>query len=163
MRKSPMTPAQAAHLWCAPLADMLRQSESETALQCRTPFRAKDSSKMIVFNANEASMSMKTKGRRWKYGARRTGFCVGNDMHFAEKTAFVWLLRAVVSFAQYAHLSLHVIPAKAGMHSASLQKCVDHELDSRFRGNDVLVAVFERGQDSWKKDSRLIRTKPACL
>ena len=29
-----------------------------------------------------------------------------------------------------------VIPAKAGIHSASLRKCALDELDSRFRGND---------------------------
>ena len=29
-----------------------------------------------------------------------------------------------------------VIPAKAGIHSANLQKCAVHGLDSRFRGND---------------------------
>ena len=34
-----------------------------------------------------------------------------------------------------------VIPAKAGIHSANLRKCVVDELDSRFRGND---RFFER-------------------
>jgi hypothetical protein len=30
-----------------------------------------------------------------------------------------------------------VIPAKAGIHLANLQKCARGGLDSRFRGNDV--------------------------
>ena len=33
-------------------------------------------------------------------------------------------------------LQAAVIPAKAGIHSANLQKCAVHGLDSRFRGND---------------------------
>jgi hypothetical protein len=33
-------------------------------------------------------------------------------------------------------LEAAVIPAKAGIHSASLQKCAVYELDLRFRGND---------------------------
>jgi hypothetical protein len=33
-------------------------------------------------------------------------------------------------------LQAAVIPAKAGIHSASLGKCAVHALDSRFRGND---------------------------
>jgi hypothetical protein len=33
-------------------------------------------------------------------------------------------------------LEAAVIPAKAGIHSSNLQKCIAHVLDSRFRGND---------------------------
>ena len=37
-------------------------------------------------------------------------------------------------------LQVTVIPAKAGIHSASLRKCAVYELDSRFRGNDQRFA-----------------------
>jgi len=43
----------------------------------------------------------------------------------------------VASFERYVGPSLHVIPAKAGIHSASLQERAAYELDSRLRGNDL--------------------------
>jgi len=40
----------------------------------------------------------------------------------------------------------HVIPAKAGIHSAKARECAIDGLDSRFRGNDwrVELLIFSR-------------------
>ena len=46
-------------------------------------------------------------------------------------------LSVVASFGQHLRPSPHVIPAKAGIHSASLPEFAAYRLDSRFRGNDV--------------------------
>jgi hypothetical protein len=47
----------------------------------------------------------------------------------------ITVLRTCV-FCETWALQAAVIPAKAGIHSANLQKCAVYGLDSRFRGND---------------------------
>ena len=50
---------------------------------------------------------------------------------------------------------LHVIPAKAGIHSASPHECPGYELDSRFRGNDV-GSVPEAGSNDATTQGRVV-------
>ena len=54
----------------------------------------------------------------------------------------------VASFGQYPRPSRHVIPAKAGIHSATLREFAAYKLDSRFRGNDVSVVGNEGSNDA---------------
>src|SRR5437016_1012265 len=66
--------------------------------------------------------------------------------------------RVVVSFEGHGR-SGAVIPAKAGIHSASHWKCTAEGLDSRFRGND---RCFER--DPIPNDATIVpRAMSPCL
>ena len=67
----------------------------------------------------------------------------------------------VASFAQYLRPSLHVIPAKARIHCASLQECPDYELDSRFRGNDVRLVSYAGSNDAATRQGDL--PQPALI
>jgi hypothetical protein len=61
------------------------------------------------------------------------GYIVPENVLFVERCSRV----GVAPFGQYLRPSLYVIPAKAGIHSASLPEFGACKLDSRFRGNDT--------------------------
>jgi hypothetical protein len=63
----------------------------------------------------------------------------------------------VASFRQYACSGQRVIPAKAGIHLATLCGRGPYELDSRLRGNDALARRTGAANDATTGDWRIRR------